>query len=151
MINNYGYFSSKKKTGEDAEREFKAYLEGHGYDVIMTEGDFSDYDLKAVKGNIDITFEVKYNSGIEKYKTCFVEYFQSNKPAGMQKTKADWQIHFSEFGEIRGIRTNDLKKYIEDNELPLKSTMMKTKSGKISGQGYRVPFDVLTLIRGIEG
>ena len=147
MINNANYFKKQLKAGEDCEKDFKAFLESKDWTVTMTEGNFSDYDILAQKDGIEVTFEVKYNSGIEKYKTCFIEYYQSGLVSGLQKSKADYQIHYSEFGEVRCMRTDEVRKYIKDNNLSLKSTMMKTKSGKVSGQGYRIPFTDLTLIK----
>ena len=147
MINNKEYFNNKLIEGENAERDFKEYLEGRGWTVEMTTGNFHAYDLIASRDGLDIKFEIKCNSGIEKYKTAFMETFQSGYPSALAITEADWIIHYSEYGEVRGLSTVDMKKYIQDNKLPLSNTKMKTSGGYVSGSGYRIPWNDMKLIK----
>lgn len=140
------YVKNQIEAGEAREIALKDYLEGRGWTVEMTVGNFSDYDLSCDRDGLSLTIECKYNSGIAKYGTAFIETYQSGYPSGLQKTKADYQVHFSETGEVRGIKTAVLKEWITDNNPKLCSTKMKLKSGVVSGQGYRLPWEVLTLI-----
>ena len=141
ITNNAGYFLRQLEISEKHERLFSQWLQGRGWKIASMGDKLSAYDLKVVKNGKEMTFEIKYNSAVEKYKTVFVETRQSGKPSGLEVSTADYQIHFDETGKCKGWETKDLIKYIKDNKIKLSSTRMMTKSGEISGQGHRVPFD----------
>ena len=141
------YVQAQIAAGEERELDFKQYLENRGWIVEQSQGNFSYWDLKGTRDGITITWEMKYNSGIEQYGTCFVEYYQSGYPSGMNTTKADYQCHSSEYGEYRCLKTSELDDYIKSNNLRLINTYYIAHNGKTSAQGYRVPFDELTFVK----
>ena len=140
ITNNAGYFLKQLEISEERERLFSEWLQGRGWKITSIGDKLSTYDIKAERDGFELTFEVKYNSGIEKYETAFIETFQSGEPSGLQTTTADYQIHFDERGNCRGWKTGDLIKHIADNKIKLSSTKMVTKSGKVSGKGHRVTY-----------
>lgn len=143
------YFYKQVEIGEANEHDFAAFLKLRGWlEIIVTEGNFSKYDIEAFKGCSYETFEIKTNSGIDKYKTAFFEVTQSGKPSGLATTEATWQVHYSESGQCRFFSTSEAKHYIKDNHLRLVDTSWVTQSGKVSGQGYKIPWKDLHYIKG---
>ena len=140
MVNNTAYFREQLKKSEECEKLFAAWLESRNWEITSLGEKAKGFDIKAVKDNLELSFEIKFNSQINKYKTAFVETFQSGYPSGLQVTTADYQIHFNEDLECRCMKTSDLRKYISKHNIPLSATKMMTKSGKVSGNGFRVPF-----------
>ena len=151
ITNNTGYFLKQLEISEERERLFSEWLQYRGWKITSIGDKLSTYDIKAERDGFELTFEVKYNSGIEKYETAFVETYQSGEPSGLQTTTADYQIHFDERGNCRGWNTGDLIKYIADNKIKLSSTKMVTKSGEISGKGHRVTYADFPIVIDIKG
>lgn len=146
MINNTKYFLNQLHISEQCELVFAEWLKDNGFTITSIGEKVSGYDIIANYNGVDVQFEVKYNSGIGKYKSAFIEVMQSEELSGLATTTSDFQIHFDETGRCRGFRTEELKKYIRDNDLSLSSTSMLTQSGKVSGQGFRVDYDAFPLI-----
>lgn len=137
-VNNKEYFKTMKEKGEHCERLLQQYFKDHGWSTRLTTGKDSRFDLEVKKDGIPVSFEVKYNDKVNKYDTVFVETHQSGYKSGLCTTKAMYQAHFNEDFECRIMETSKLKQLIKDQQLPMSHTNMKTKSGKISGSGYRV-------------
>lgn len=141
QVNNRAYFETQLSISEHCEAIFSEWLKERGWDITSIGEKEKGYDIKCNRDGLELLFEVKYNSGIEKYGTAFVETYQSGYPSGLNVTEADYQIHFSEDFRCRGFKTADLIKYIKENDLPLSSTSMITYDGKTSGMGYRVKWE----------
>ena len=149
MIKDKNYYIRMKKIGEQNERDFAYILRATGHSFVeISKGRTSEWDVRAIspKGE-KLYFEVKTNRGVEEWGTIFVEYEQSGKASGMNKTVADWQIHYDEKGRCGCITTKALHKYIEDNNIQPSHTRRKNKKGKPSGSGYRVPWDILEPVK----
>ena len=145
------YVAKQMQKGEAAEKFFGDYLAERGWDIVYTTGYNTDWDLTATKDNIPITFEVKLNGNPEEWGTVFVETEQGEKPSGLKKTKADWQIHISkDSGVIKGIRTRDLIDFItwkvSEGKLTKVHNKFKDSKGRIAGSGYKIDWNMLTKI-----
>ena len=145
-VNNTEYFKKQLRISEDCERLFAHWLQSREWNITSIGEQEAGYDIIAERDGIELKFEIKYNSGIGKYHTAFIETWQSGYPSGLQTTTADYQIHFDEKMRCRGFKTSELRKYISENNIPLSATKMTTKSGKVSGNGFRVPFNDFPLI-----
>ena len=119
LVNNTSYFKKQLAISEDCERLFSHWLESRGWTIEAIGEAKTGYDIKAIRDGLELAWEIKYNSGIKKYKTIFAETFQSGYPSGLQKTTADYQVHFNEDLECRVMKTSDMRKYVIDNDIPL--------------------------------
>lgn len=144
------YYKTQSTLGEKAELDFAEYLEEDESvtNIEVTKGYFPEYDISAIIGNstLPTTWEIKYNSEVGKYKHVFVECYQSGKPSGMQVTTADYQVHYSEFGEVRGLLTIELAMLIAKKNRKLVPTKYSYNGKIVSALGYTVRFDDLKAI-----
>lgn len=136
------YVDKQMALADKTETHFAEWLKGRGYiDVEVTEGKFSQYDVSGFRDGFYTTFEIKTASASKKYGCYFVEYFQSGKPSGMQKTTADYQVYYDEQGNVRYFKTKDLESYIENNDINLIPTKYISYGDVVSALGYKVPVD----------
>lgn len=147
LIVTSAYVEKTLKIAEITENHFAEWLSDRGWEVLeITQGVFSEYDIKVTKDGITLTFEVKTASASERYGCYFVEYYQSGKRSGMLKTTADYQVYYDERGDVRMFQTQGLDDYIINNDLPIKPTKYKTISGNVSALGYTVPYEAFTFV-----
>ena len=141
------YVNKQLALADKTENHFADWLRSRGYlDIEVTEGVFSEYDVSGFRDGLYTSFEIKTASKSERYGTYFIEYFQSGKPSGMQKTTADYQIYYDEQGYVRYMSTRDLNKYIKDNDLELIPTKYISYGTTVSALGYKVPVKEFIMI-----
>jgi hypothetical protein len=104
------------------EREWIKILEKSGYtDIYQVPNDitFYDYDVKAKKNNKEITFEIKADRRAYSGKIC-IEYMNKGEFSGINKTKADFWIHYALDGmggyTIFKFPRKDLKNMLRNKE-----------------------------------
>ena len=112
--------------------------------VVITGGNFPEFDIEYGK-----TWEIKTSAEVTKYKHHFVEYYQTGKPSGMQKTTADDWVFYGNDGLIYSIDRKELdalcmEKFKRTNKWSY--TNYVTKSGKVSGKGIAIHKDNFTVI-----
>lgn len=115
-------FNSDLKLGNDGEISLIKFLLKKGCKYIDSNYD-NKYDLKMLKNGVETTYEIKtdvkcaplFDTG-----NIFIEFESRGKLSGISVTKADWFVTYFEFlKEIWFIKSNKLKKLIEDNDFPI--------------------------------
>jgi hypothetical protein len=119
-------FKLALKMGETGERIVRMFLENLGYVFLSKCVDIS-HDYKFLKDGKEFVFEIKTDVGhyrLNKKTDKFydtgnvaIEFECRNKPSGIDATKADFFVtYFPRLNEIWLIKTNKLRKLIEDNK-----------------------------------
>lgn len=101
--------------GDKAEAECWDWLESLGFEVEKVPQEIRyDYDLKATKNKLSVTFEVKNDIKSAVTGNIAIEYFNSKKkePSGISSTKADYWVHRFE-NKLWVIKTETLKNFIK--------------------------------------
>lgn len=143
---NNAYVQKKFAQGDRVEELLCQHYESQGWKVERApKQKFSDWDIKVSHSGFTHTLEVKYNSGIEQYGHCFVEVYQSGQPSGLTVSKASHQVHVSETGEVKFMRTEDLKGYIDHFKPRLIDNKYRSYNGtKVAGSGYKIPWNTMS-------
>jgi len=111
-------FRKDIKLGEKGEQVVLNDLISMGCSFVSDNKD-NKYDLLIKRNNKDIKYEIKtdvfcapgFDSG-----NIFIEIECRGKKSGVEVTEAEWFVtYFQFFNEIWYIKTDDLKKLIEDN------------------------------------
>lgn len=113
-----GKYDFKKDigTGLKGETFIREYLEGLGF-IFVDSCNNNSYDLKMSYGGVEYTYEIKTDVYPRDTGNLVIEFESRGKPSGMSVTKADFFVtYFPAFGEIWNIRTEDLRKLIEDKK-----------------------------------
>ena len=144
------YVEKGFELAKETEYDFAKWLVNRPEEWLteITEGKFSAYDILAVgfHTGVETTFEIKTASKSKKFKSYFVEYYQSGKPSGMQTTLADYQVYYDEQGDVMFIRTAQLDEYIKRKKLKLKANGY-TSHGVAAAHGYVVPKSVFKFLK----
>jgi hypothetical protein len=115
-------FKSDLKLGNDGETTLIKYLESKGGKFINSNND-SKYDIKMLIKGKEKTYEIKtdvkcaplFDTG-----NIFIEYESRGKKSGISVTQADWFVTYFKFlNEIWFIKSEQLRKLINDNEFPV--------------------------------
>ena len=115
-------FRKDLKLGNDGEDIVTKFLESKGLKYISSNDD-NQYDLKMGNGEGELTYEIKtdvkcaplFDTG-----NIFIEYESRGKPSGIQVTKSDWFVtYFKYLNELWFIRSENLKKLIQENDFPI--------------------------------
>lgn len=131
-------FNKDLSLGNKGENIVKKFLIDNGCKEIENNDD-NKYDLKLLKNNRKITYEIKtdfkcaplFDTG-----NIFIEFECRNKASGISVTKADWFVtYFIYLNEIWFIKTTKLKKLINDNNFQI-----FTDAGDLNSQtkGYLI-------------
>lgn len=115
-------FNSDLKLGNDGEDIVIRFLENKGCKYLGSNND-NKFDIKMETNGVETTYEIKtdvkcaplFDTG-----NIFIEFESRNKPSGISTTKAKWFVtYFKYLNEIWFIKSNELKKLIEENEFPI--------------------------------
>ena len=122
--------------GQKGERVIAKYLEQNNGLTDIQFNDDIKYDIKGIKDGKELTFEVKTDryEHFKGYKTfnMFIEQSCGNKPSGINATQADYFIYYyPDFELFYFIKTEDLRKLIQDTDLPIKA--QSGDNGKVVG------------------
>ena len=138
------------RLGNLTEKHFAAeYLvevkEAEADKVVITGGNFPEFDIEYDEK----TWEIKTSAGVAEINHHFVEYYQTGKPSGMQKTTADDWVFYGNDGLIYSIDRKELNALCEEKFERTNKwsyTNYVTKSGKVSGKGIAIHKDHFTVI-----
>ena len=111
------WFKDRLKEGLWAENQIAKYLKNKGWIIIeISEGHFKEWDIKASKGGVVKTFEVKANYyEIKRFRhpMIIIETESNGEPSGLSVTEADYYILYYPFEDLFYIeKTEDIKKMI---------------------------------------
>ena len=104
------------------ENQVKTFLESKGCSFKSFNND-NKYDLKMVKNDIEVTYEVKtdfkcaplFDTG-----NIFIEFECRKHPSGVAVSQADWFVtYFLYLNELWFIKTENLRKLISDNDFQI--------------------------------
>ena len=137
-------FEDDLKFGNDFERLWIETIKNNNYDEIYqvpSNISFYDYDIKTTKDGISTTYEVKADR-VGFLGSIAVEFMFKNQFSGINKTKADYWIHFSLDGlggyRIYKFHRKELKKLIKDG------LYKDVKTSKNGAQVVIIDFDKIT-------
>lgn len=115
-------FKKDLKLGNDGEDVVIQFLQSKGC-VYDSSNNDNQYDIKMVKNNKIISYEVKtdvkcaplFDTG-----NIFIEFESRNKPSGISTSKAQWFVtYFLYLNELWFIKTNKLKQLISENNFQI--------------------------------
>lgn len=115
-------FKKDLKLGNDGEDVVIQFLQSKGC-VYDSSNNDNQYDIKMVKNNKIISYEVKtdvkcaplFDTG-----NIFIEFESRNKPSGISTSKAQWFVtYFLYLNELWFIKTNKLKQLITENNFQI--------------------------------
>jgi hypothetical protein len=115
-------FKKDLKLGNDGEDVVIQFLQSKGCIYDSSNND-NQYDIKMYKDNVMTSYEVKtdvkcaplFDTG-----NIFIEFESRNKPSGIATSKAKWFVtYFLYLNELWFIKTNKLKKLIEENDFQI--------------------------------
>lgn len=115
-------FKSDLKLGNDGEKILIDFLISKGCTYVDSNND-NKFDIKMISKGKEITYEIKtdvkcaplFDTG-----NIFIEYESRGKLSGISVTQAKWFVtYFLYLNEIWFIKSNDLKKLIEENDFPI--------------------------------
>lgn len=131
--------------GKRAEDFVKSIFEKCDIAVKQMEGKFPDYDLECkMKGKKKFTCEVKYDIMAQKTSNIAIEYHNSNsnKPSGIEGTKADIWAHVVLDGPhmtVWLINSEEFREWISNN----KPKRIVEKAGDGNASLYLYSDDIL--------
>jgi len=115
-------FKADLKLGNNGEEKIVKFLETKGC-VFKSFNNDNKYDLLMTKNGKEVTYEIKtdvkcaplFDTG-----NIFIEFESRKKLSGISTTKADWFVtSFEYLNELWFIKSQNLKKLIESNDVPL--------------------------------
>lgn len=113
-----GQYNFKKdiSTGVQGEQFIKELLESKGFKYLSSCQDNS-HDLKMSYGDKEYTYEIKTDVYPRDTGNLVIEFESRGKPSGISVTTADFFVtFFPNLGEVWNIRTEDLRKFIEEKK-----------------------------------
>ena len=90
--------------------------------LSLSQGKVKEWDIKTIKDDITLYYEVKSETNAFKYNNLCIEFNYNDKPSGINATIADFWIHYAikdrqkNIYVVFKIPTNDLKNMITNKE-----------------------------------
>ncbi|TXG84681.1 MAG: hypothetical protein E6R13_02810 [Spirochaetes bacterium] len=115
-------FRTDLKLGNEGEDAIIKFLESKGHKYLDSNYD-NQYDIKMLTNGKETTYEVKtdvkcaplFDTG-----NLFIEFESRSKASGIAVTKAKWFVtYFKYLNELWFIKSEDLRKLIQDNNFPI--------------------------------
>lgn len=137
-MGNYN-FKQDLKEGVNGESEIISFLISKGL-IYQHSNNDNKYDIKMLKNNKPITYEIKTDTWCNKYRdsgNIFVEFECRGKPSGIEVTQADWFVtFFKNLNQIWFIKTNTIKHLIQTENFKITK-----QSGDVGSNtcGYLIP------------
>jgi hypothetical protein len=140
--------------GEAGEDEIVNYMVGLGFEFVSRNND-NRYDAIMKFDSIEYKYEFKtdmYCAPKNDTKNLVVEIRSRGKDSGITVTEADYFVtYYPHLGEIWNIKTSDLKKLIEENNIKLKEGAGDPNSNTVfhlvHRPTYRKHFKVHTIVK----
>lgn len=125
--------------GEEGEQVVLSDLESLGGEFISDNKD-NKYDLLITKDGKELTYEIKtdvYCKPDRDTGNMFIEFECRGKDSGVRVSQADWFVtYYKHFNELWYIRTTDLLKLVETEDMRMTSNSGDAGSNT---RGYLLP------------
>lgn len=112
---DWGKFHRDLASGQANERRLASWLGSNGF-TDVTFGSGKGWDVRALKGKRELSFEVK--TDFAETPNIAIEYFclRRREPSGIMASEAEYWVQFDGHGDAMMFRTEILRQFIRDSK-----------------------------------